>query len=601
MQMKHENGWQQKLRHGSLSLGLTAAVVVAVLLLNIVFTALFTGNLWYIDLTPKMNYFRYGTQSEQKQNSLYTLMDETVDYLGQIISDANEKRGENDPVKVDIIFCAEPDILKANPNMRYVYYTALDLEKHFPDTIKVTYRDVWKNPSSVDMYRTTTYSEIYQTNVIVASGSEFRVNSMRAFFTFDSDAAVDTVIGYNGQKQFVKQILDVTGAQAPVCCLTVNHGEPFKELMKIDRSEWTEYKSFLNLIETAGYEIDFLDLSTEEIPENCRLIITYDPKTDFASSKGETEAETVKLNRFLDKAYSFMVFMDADSPTLPNLEEYLEFWGIEYMRKEGQTADGESVTGNYLVSDKANGLNYEGDRFVAQYLEGQGLGKAVLDDLISSAIYPKIIFQNAMPIVFSDYYETSYMMANAEQGTAAYSYGWYFEDGVERTIYRMFQAGTKTAPAQYSVVSGGQALTGADGVLLGGSDVFDLMTISREKRVVSEGNGYTTVSQDSYVCAVGSTDFATEEFLQTTACGNADALLATLRYIGKDVNPVGLNFVEWYSADISESLYQTTDPTTGITRTLPAITITTAVFAILPAVVMSVIGTVILVKRKLRH
>lgn len=599
--MKHENGWQQKLRHGSLSLGLTAAVVVAVLVLNIVFTALFTGNLWYIDLTPKMNYFRYGTESEQKQNSLYTLMDETVDYLGQIISETNQKREENDPVKVDIIFCADPDILKANSSMRYVYYTALDLQKHFPNTIHVSYRDVWKNPSSVDMFRTTTYSEIYQTNVIISSGSEFRVNSLRSFFTFDSDAQVDTVIGYNGQKQFVKQILDVTGAQAPICCLTVNHGEPFKELMNIDRSKWTEYKSFLNLIEAAGYEVQFLDLSAGEIPEDCRLIITYDPQTDFVSSGKDTEAETVKLSRFLDKAYSFMVFLDADSPELPNLKEYLEFWGIDYMRREGVNENGDSVTGNYLVSDPTNRLNYEGDRFVAQYPEGQGLGKAVLDDLVSSNVFPKIIFENAIPIAFSDYYQTYYMMADEQTGTAAYSYGYYFEDGVERTVYRMFQAGSKTSPAQYSVVSGGQSLTGADGVLLGGSGVFDVMTIAREKRVVAEGSGYTTVSRDSYVCAVGSTAFATEEFLQTTACGNADALLATLRYIGKDVNPVGLNFVELYSTDITESLYQTTDPTTGITKTLPAITVTTAVFAILPAVIVSVIGSVVLIKRKLRH
>lgn len=599
--MKHKNGWQQKLRHGSLSLGLTAAVVVAVLVLNIVFTALFAGNLWYIDLTPKMNYFRYGMQSEQKQNSLYTLMDETVEYLGQIISGANQKREENDPVKVDIIFCADPDILKANASMRYVYYTALDLQKHFPDTIRVSYRDVWKNPSSVDMFRTTTYSEIYQTNVIVSSGSEFRVNSLRSFFTFDSDAEVDTVIGYNGQKQFVKQILDVTGAQAPICCLTVNHGEPFKELMDIDRSKWPEYKSFLNLIEAAGYEVQFLDLNTQEIPEDCRLIITYDPQTDFVPSGKDTEAETVKLSNFLDKSYSFMVFLDADSPELPNLKEYLEFWGIDYMRHDGVTESGESVTGNYLIRDPVNGLNYTGDRFAAQYPEGQGLGKAVLDDLVSSNVFPKIIFENATAISFSDYYQTLYMMADEKEGTAAYSYGYYFEDGVERTVYHMFQAGSKTSPAQYSVVSDGKALSGADGTPLGGSAVFDLMTIAREKRVVAEGSGYTQVLQDSYVCAVGSTAFATEEFLQTTACGNADALLATLRYIGKDVNPVGLNFVELHSTEITESLYQTTDPTTGITRTLPAINVTTAVFAILPGVVVSVIGAVVLIKRKLRH
>ena len=59
--------------------------------------------------------------------------------------------------------------------------TALGLQKQFPETIEVSWRDVWSNPSSVDMYRSTSYSTIYPSNVIVASGTEFRVSSARTF------------------------------------------------------------------------------------------------------------------------------------------------------------------------------------------------------------------------------------------------------------------------------------------------------------------------------------------------------------------------------------------------------------------------------------
>ena len=132
--MKLGNGWERKLRRGSASLGLCIIVIVAVLLLNVGMTALCTSQFWFIDLTPQSTYTVYQQYNNlQKQSGLYTLMDETKSYLGYIIEEANKDREE--PVKVDIIFCSEPDQLIKTDSMRYVYYTALALQKQFPDTI----------------------------------------------------------------------------------------------------------------------------------------------------------------------------------------------------------------------------------------------------------------------------------------------------------------------------------------------------------------------------------------------------------------------------------------------------------------------------------
>ena len=390
--MKLGNGWERKLRRGSASLGLCILVLVAVILLNVGMTALCTSQFWFIDLTPQSTYTVYQEHSNlQKKSGLYTLMDETVSYLEYVFEEAN--KGREEPVKVEIIFCDEPDQLTKADSMRYVYYTALALQKQFPDTIKVSWRDVWSNPSSVDMYRSTSYSTIYSSNIIVASGTEYRVNSARAFYTYDSDSATDVPIGYNGQKQFVKQILDVTGAEAPICCLTVNHGEPFAAWDLNDRASWPEYSEFMNVIEGAGYEIQYLDLETDEIPENCRLILTFDPQTDFVSAFGNENvavSETKKLDAFLDKSYSFMVFMDADTPPMPNLEEYLAFWGIEYQRANGQNANGETVKGNYAVIDAANALDGTGNTFIGQYPFGKGIGAAAMSDIIAAGTEPKV-------------------------------------------------------------------------------------------------------------------------------------------------------------------------------------------------------------------
>lgn len=601
--MKLGNGWERKLRRGSASLGLCIIVLVAVLLLNIGMTALCTSQHWFIDLTPQSTYTVYQQYNNlQKQCGLYTLMDETVGYLEYIFDQANSEREE--PVKVEIIFCSEPDQLMGTESMRYVYYTALSLQKKFPDTIKVSWRDVWSNPSSVDMYRSTSYSTIYPSNIIVASGTEYRISSARSFYTYDSDSASDVPIGYNGQKQFVKQILDVTGAEAPICCLTVNHGEPFADWDLNDRASWPEYSEFMNVIEGAGYEIQFLDLANEEIPANCRLILTFDPQTDFVSAFGNenvTVSETKKLDAFLDKSYSFMVFMDADTPHMPNLEEYLTFWGIEYQRANGQNEAGETVKGNYAVIDSANALDGTGNTFIAQYPVGKGIGAAALSDIIAAGTEPKVIFGNAIPVAFSSTYDKGYVMADEKNGIPAYTFAHANRDGWDRMIYDVFRTGTAENPANYSVKANGQALTDENGVPMGGSGVFNVMTISAERRTLGEGMGYTTVNQPSFVCAVGSTEFAKNALLGSTSYGNTDALLSVLRYVGREVNPVGLSFLALYDMQIDAKQHMQTDSTTGATSIAPGIITATVVLTVLPAITMTVAGVVVLVRRKTRR
>ncbi len=601
--MKLGNGWERKLRRGSASLGLCIIVLVAVLLLNVGMTALCTSQHWFIDLTPQSTYTVYQQYTNlQKQSGLYTLMDETVSYLDYIIEQANKDREES--VKVEIIFCSEPDQLTGTESMRYVYYTALSLQKKFPETIEVSWRDVWSNPSSVDMYRSTSYSTIYPSNVIVASGTEFRVSSARSFYTYDSDSASDVPIGYNGQKQFVKQILDVTGAEAPICCLTVNHGEPFANWDLNDRENWPEYSEFMNVIEGAGYEIQYLNLKTDEIPENCRLILTFDPQTDFVSAFGNenvTVSETKKLDAFLDKSYAFMVFMDADTPHMPNLEEYLTFWGIEYQRTNGQNGAAETVKGNYVIKDEAHALDGVGSSFIAQYPVGRGIGAASMSDIVTSGTQPKVIFGNAIGISFSSTYDRGYVMADEKNGIPAYTYAYSSRDGWNRMIYDVFRAGTADAPANYAVQINGETLTDEQGIPMGGSGVFNVMTISAEPRTTSEGMGYTTVNQPSFVCAVGSTEFAKNALLGSMSYGNTDALLSILRYVGREVNPVGLSFLALYDMQIDAAQHQKTDSTTGVTTIAPGIITATVILAVLPAVTMSVTGVVVLVKRKTRR
>ena len=581
--MMKGNGFDRKLRRGTLSFGIAVAVIAVVILLNALMSVLCFDNRWYIETT--------GEQARpaikgREDGRIYRLTDAAIHLLGSTLDSVNEKRDEDDPVVVDIIFCADPDLLYGNSQMRYIYYTALEMQNEFPESIRVSTRDVWDNPSSVDAYRTNSYSTIYQTDVIVASGTDFRIYSAKSFYVYNTNSQTDPW-GYCGEKKFLSGIIAVTRAEAPVCALTVNHGEPFAT-----EEGRAKYSELLKVIDQAGYNVVYLDLEKEEIPKDCRLIITFDPQEDFESAfYGGTVSEASKMEKFLDQAYSYMVFFDADTPKLPILEEYLEEWGIVVDRHSSADAAGNETTGAYQIVDLENALNMDGTSVIGQYLS-DGLGGSLTSDMRKTGASPKVVFGNAVSFSYSPTYQFTYMLADEEAGTGAYTYGYYFRNNWARDIFDVFTTGSS---AYAYAKNGGNRLTDANGEDLvvdtyNPQDPYRLMTLTRHTRTVGEGQGYTSINDASYVCAVGSTEFASNEVLSSNAYGNTDALLATLRTIGSEVVPVGLTWVSLYESEIGKSYADTLNTT-----------LTTVVLAFLPAVAFTFAGLFVLVRRRVRN
>ena len=568
--MKHEHGFGRKLQYGSVSFGFAALVLAAVILLNVAASALCSENRWFIDLTNK---------------PIYTLSDGAKNLLKVTLDSVNETRPEEDPVEVDIIFCADPDLLYGNSMMRCVYYTALALEKVSRGAIQVSTIDVLDNPSLVDDYRNNSYSTIYPTDVIVSSGSDFRIYPLKSFYTYDPSDQTEPW-AYSGEKKMLSGIIAVTCAESPICALTTNHGEPFDH----DTGE-TEYTEFLNLIERSGYDIVFLDLETEEIPENCRLIITFDPKEDFSGSflaQEGTVSEVSKLDAFLGNAYSYMVFMNADTPRLNVLEEYLEEWGISVDRYQGEDENGAPVDATFEILDPGHSMDTDGELIIGDYQFG-GLGASLTADMRKSGVSPKVLFRNAVSFSYADTYKTVHQLANEESDVPAYSYGSYYKYEWPRSIYNVFCTGDR---AFAYAKANGERLTDANGDPLvvdsfHPQDPYRLMTITTHRRSIGEGQGMTSVNDASYVCAIGSTDFVSNDVLSTDSYGNSDALVGTLRVVGREIIPVGLKQVTLYQPEMKSDYYK---PST-VTAWSIALTVT-------PAVVMLVAGFYILGKRK---
>lgn len=504
----------KKLRYGSISVAFTAAFIAALVILNVVFSALADKFLWYIDMTSE---------------TLYTLSDECVDLLDDIDKE------------VTILFCDDPDNLEASDTTRLVYNTALQLEEAL-DYITVKNVNVIKNRSAVNKYLTTATTEIKTTDVIIESGSEFRKLSLTTFYTFANQNSTSPW-AYNAESRFAATIIAVTRAEMPVCALVSNHGEAYKD---------TE---LLNLLSEAGYDCVAIDLTKDEIPEDCRLMISYNPTKDFMTSfDGISEVNEIeKLDKFLDGVNSFMIFVSPNTPILPNLEEYLYEWGIVF----GRHTDEVDNTYNSVIKDSSQSLTFDGYTVVSEYVTDENsLGLQVNRDLTNAGTAPKVIFKDAMPILHAKGYDDS---------------GYYYSNGYSRYINDIF-------------VTSESAVLEANGEVIDkatSADRFPFLTITTEGRQIEA----TTTSEYSYVMACGSIDFASEAMLQSNVYGNRDSLYSMLRIMQKEIVYINLAKKPFARTNI-ESL--TSADATSYTLSL----------AIIPASLVFISGIAVMASRK---
>ncbi len=570
MKMKAETG--KKLRYGGMSAVLTALIIAVVIIVNVIFSALAQKLRWYTDLTPE---------------PLYTLSVECLDIIAngdakfeessspiEMVDKIRAEKLAEDPnfdvssLMINIVFCSEPDVLESNFMQRCVYTTALELEQKFPEHINVEYHNIHRNPTAVAKYKANSRVTIDTTSVIIEFGTEYRIRPINSFFTFDDSTSTEPW-AYNGEKAFTSSILAVTRAESPLACITANHGERFDD------------EVFVNTLTDAGYEVQIIDLAAQEIPDECRLVIVFNPDTDFKVPDGVTDIDEIsKLDDFLDKGNALMVFMDADTARLDNFEEFLEEWGISFNRDYSTGAEQpcyirESAENTLLINQSSSKYGYT---FNAQYVTA-GLGGSLTETLRDRT--PKsMVFGNAMSISYSDLYEPKHFTPAEDQtDKQEYDFGYYYmDDGRERMIYDVFT----TSPDAVSV---------AGGVEVGKATAlqpYKLMTVSVESRYTQEDNyGYSMVDDASYVFACGSVEFASSTLLQSNSYGNTDLLLTALNQIGREPVPVGLE-----RKPLSD---KTIDTVTEADATQY-----TVVLALIPAIASVACGVVILVRRKYR-
>lgn len=550
---------------------ITAAVILATVLLNVGAALLCDAEMWFIDATRP----RY----QSATTTVYSLSEQCESLIERDaikgidkVNAERAQRGEK-AMKLKIIFCADKDTVEGDEQMRYVSYTARSLAKRFRDHIEVEYINISKNPSAVQKYKTTSAATIYATNVIVEFGTEYLVQNISSFYYQDSGAT--KAWAYNGEQRLSAMILSLTQAESPVCAITNNHGEA---LFDADGKVRSKYSTFIELIEGAGYDVVYLDLERDQIPEHCRMMITFAPTVDFKAfgDLGEGNvSEIEKLDKYIDESNAFFYICDVNTPYLKNLEEYLEEWGVTVARVE----DAAKTKDNYAVKDMANCIDVTTGNVVVGSYATAGTGASITKDMRNALYLPRVLFGNATVIKPSDSYWRTTKDANETTGEAECTYYSYYRNGISRGMFDVFST-YSTAVAQ---------IKGENYEVATEQRTFKLMTVTMEERLIQESN-YNAINKASYVIALSSTDFVSNDVLDSAAYGNTDVLLATLRNAGGEAMPARVELKPFYVYTVAD---EKAIAEVGVQVWMWCL-------SLIPIVAVTIVGTVISVRRKYR-
>lgn len=509
----------KKARHASITAALTVMIIAVTVMLNAVVSSLVV---------------RYGWYGYMVGNPAFDVTEDCYTLLGNAFDDVKKKDGKTPEVR--ILFCdMEEKVSSFEHANYYLYYTMKDLCGRF-DNIKVEYVDIFTNPTDeLRSYTQTgiidpvTGEEVYQplgpSSVVVTCGDDYhRVYDGVEFYTYESDSA-STPWAYSGEKKMAAAILRAIDTKEHFAYFLVNHGEAFYDY------------ELVNLLDEAGYTVNKLDLYNEGIPENCELIVSYNPKSDLVADEVSEKSEVEMLDRFLaEDGHSLLVFLDKGTPKMPNFEKYLNEWGVnaDYAERGG-------VPYRHTVQDNSQTLTSDG-----YTIYGERVG-AVSEKWVGDSDF--VVFGNATSLSVSD------------MGYRSNSDGTYSTTDGKRTLYPLYQ-------------SSDSAVAWANGVIVDSGNAM-MMSLTEQKNT----NG------SSYVGVVSSTKFGSLDYVQSAVYGNSNTLFYLIERIGDNRTPLGLTIKPFESYEIS----------TITTSEMLAWTLT---LTITPAVVIITAAVIVLVKRR---
>lgn len=316
-------------KHGSYSLALTAVVIAAAVVVNLIVSEL-PSKYTQIDLTSA----QLSVLTEQSEELLDSLTEDITIYY--VVQDSNR-----------------------DTNVSRLLERYAGASGH----IKLVEKDPVRYPKFTEQY---TDASLTENSVIIECGEQSRVINYEDMYEseFDYEYYSYETTGFDAEGQITSAIAALSSGNLPKVYMLTGH------------NEMTVGTSLQSSIEKENVETAELNLISEErVPEDADAVMILSPQQDL------TDAETQKLFHYLKTGGRAVIVTDYTDVEMPNLESVLEYYGMEkaegvvlesdnghyvqvpyYLLPEVESTEvSEDLTGSYVLLAAAQGLTVSDD------------------------------------------------------------------------------------------------------------------------------------------------------------------------------------------------------------------------------------------------
>lgn len=313
---------QALLKRGGYAVAFTSLVLVAIVIINVLVTALAN---------------RFNLEFDMTTQKVNTISEENIEYI------------KNVDAEIEIIVCANEDDYAGNGYMDYYaqnYYqaTGKNVADYYQQTInlinkyddyndKITVRYI--DPQTTEFTEITTkyppnsfvYGDIVVTTTVKnADGAETERHKWIGYEDIYnlSDESGYAAMGYGGYT------VSSNGIETALTSAIeyVASGVTKKVALLTGHSAHDYTSSYTKLLTNNNYEVVAVeDSMITKLSDEYDAIVIAGPATDFLGSELDVISEFLDNDGNLGKGLLF--FADASNPALPNLYEFLEQWGIK--------------------------------------------------------------------------------------------------------------------------------------------------------------------------------------------------------------------------------------------------------------------------------
>lgn len=327
----------KKLKHGTMATILTCCFLAVLVLVNVVTTMLFDRYPITLDLT---------------KDKIYSVSDESEEYVKKVNVDVKVTifSDENTFVNYSQYNKQAVELLKNYCKLNHhISYRFVDIDSH-PEIVK----DYSDSIQSFDIiFETTTKVDGKDTKRTRKIGMVDMLNFKDEFVQQLSqqgttiDQLVSQVRTAGGSDldflSYYGTYVESSNAEQAFtsALMTVTDPDPQYVTFLTGRDEITELSYFKSLLTANGYNVNSVDITKEDIPENTNIVVVPAPKNDYL------ESEITKLSNFLnnngDLGKQMIYVASYGQEETPNLDEFLSEYGLAI----GKGVICETYQGNY--------------------------------------------------------------------------------------------------------------------------------------------------------------------------------------------------------------------------------------------------------------